>query len=230
MDTHQHPLTVSVENGHQETPRLVGLGALAGLTGPVLFTAAFLAQQWARRDSYDWVAEPVSNLEAGPHGWVQQLNFVVFAVLLATFALALLRVLGTDRHRWWGPALLGVASVGLLLAAALPIEEDASGTAYDPGGHFVAGVTFFLSSALAQLALGATLRRDPRWAGVARYALACGVLALAGFVVLGRFAVPDDAPLHDWAGLLQRAVLLLVTFPCLVAVARRLRRRARDGA
>jgi hypothetical membrane protein len=230
MDAHQHSLTVTVEDGHPDVTGLVRLGALAGLAGPVLFTAAFLAQQWARRDSYDWVAEPVSNLEAGPHGWVQQLNFVVFAVLMATFALALHRALGTGGRRWWAPALLGLSSVGLLLAAALPIEEDASGTAYDPGGHFVAGVTFFLSSALAQVALGATLRHDPRWAGVARYALACGVVALAGFVVLGRFAVPDGAPLHEWAGLLQRTVIMVVTFPCLVTVAWRLRRLTRGGA
>jgi hypothetical protein len=39
--------------------------------------------------------------------------------------------------------------------------------------------------------------------------------------------MPDGAPLHGYAGLAQRAVILVVTFPCLVAVATRLTRLAR---
>jgi hypothetical protein len=48
-------------------------------------------------------------------------------------------------------------SVGLLLAAAFPLREDAAGVTYDPGGHFIAGVTFFLSTSLAMLALSRRL-------------------------------------------------------------------------
>lgn len=228
MTTRQHPVIGSaLPQGRQRSRILVQTGAVAGMVGPVLFTAAFLVQQWARRDGYDWVAEPVSNLEAGPRGWIQQANFVVFGALMGLFAVALYRGLGGPRVRGLGPVLVGLSSLGLFLAALMPIEADAAGRPYDPGGHFVAGVTFFLGSALAQLALGLTLRHDERWVGVARYAVVCGSLALVGFVVLGRFAVPDDAPLHDWAGLVQRAVIMLVTFPCLVAVAARLHRISR---
>ena len=122
-----------------------------------------------------------------------------------------------------GPALLGVSGMGLFLAAAFPLREDAAGVTYDPGLHFVAGVTFFLSTSLALLALSRRLSKDSHWRGLAAYAATCGGLAFIGFVVLGRFAIPDDAPLHDYAGLAQRTVLLLVTFPCLVALAVRLR-------
>ena len=94
---------------------------------------------------------------------------------------------------------------------------------YDPGLHFVAGVTFFLSTSLALLALSRRLSKDSHWRGLAAYAATCGGLAFIGFVVLGRFAIPDGAPLHDYAGLAQRTVLLLVTFPCLMALAVRLR-------
>ena len=54
--------------------RSVTLPAWAGILGPVLFTAGFLAQEAFRRDGYDPLAEPVSALEAGPNGWVQQTN------------------------------------------------------------------------------------------------------------------------------------------------------------
>ena len=199
------------------------LGSLAGITGPGLFTVVFLALQWARRADYDWVAEPVSNLEAGPYGSdpAGQLR----RVRDPHGALRRGPVRDLHRHRlgWLGPALLGCSSVGLLLAAVFPIEQDASGVAYDPGGHFISGVTLFSCSALALLALSYTMRVDPRWRGPASYALASGLVAVAGFVVLGRFAVLDGAPLHAYASLAQRLLLVLVTFPCVVAIAVRLR-------
>jgi Protein of unknown function (DUF998) len=60
--------------------------AWAGIVGPVLFTAAFLAQGAFRRNDYDPLAEPVSALEAGPYGWVQQVNLVLFGLLTIAFA------------------------------------------------------------------------------------------------------------------------------------------------
>jgi hypothetical membrane protein len=202
--------------------------ALAGIIGPLLFTAAFLAQQAFRRAEYDPIAEPVSALEAGPHGWVQQINFLVFAALLLWFATGLQRSLDRTRFGFLGPAFLCVASIGLVLAAAFPLREDPTGVTYDPGGHLVAGFTFFLGTALAMLVLSRRLAKDPHFRTLATYTAVCGAVALLGFVVLGRFARPDDAPLHDWAGLLQRIVLLGVTFPCLIALGIRLLGKTRD--
>jgi len=207
----------------------IRVAALAGITGPILFTVMFLVQQVARRAEYDPIAEPVSALEAGPSGWIQQANFVVFGVLLLAFALGVHGGLARSRFGILGPALLGVAAIGLFLAAGLPLREDSAGVTYDPGGHFVAGTTFFLSTSLALLVLSRRLSGDPRFRGLAVYTAICGVLALVGFVVMGRFAMPDDAPLHDVAGLLQRAVIMAVTFPCLVVLAVRLLRTSRSS-
>ena len=204
-------------------PSSVRVGALAGVVGPLLFTCTFFIQEAFRRDEFSPVAEPVSALEAGPNGWVQQVNFVVFGLMMLTFAIGLNRGVSPTRMGTLGPALLCVAGIGLFLAAAFPLREDAAGVTYDPGLHFMAGVTFFLSTSLALLALSGRLSKDSHWRGLATYAAACGALAFIGFVVLGRFAIPDGAPLHDYAGLAQRTVLLLVTFPCLVALALRLR-------
>jgi hypothetical protein len=62
------------------------------------------------------------------------------------------------------------------------------------------------------------------------YARACGLLALAGFFVLGVLAIPDDAPLHDWAGLAQRVVILGVLFPARIVLALRLAKVAGGGS
>jgi hypothetical protein len=113
------------------------------------------------------------------------------------------------------------------MAAGFPLREDAAGVTYDPGGHFVAGVTFFLSSAVGLVLLSRRLSHDARWRGLAGYTLGCGLAAVVGFVVLGGLTGPDGAPLHDWAGLAQRVVVLGVLFPCRISLAVRLLRLSR---
>jgi len=201
--------------------------AWGGIVGPVLFTAGFLGQELFRMEEYSPIAEPVSALEAGPHGWLQQVNFVVFGVLTIAFALGLHRGVRPTPRGFAGPALLAVSGVGALLAAVFPLREDAAGVTYDPGGHFVSGVAFFLSSAVGLVLLSRRLSADNRWRGLAGYTLACGVAAVAGFFVLGGLAIPDGAPLHDWAGLAQRIVVLGVLFPCRVLLSVRLLHLAR---
>jgi hypothetical membrane protein len=202
-------------------PRLIWQ-AWAGIVGPALFTATYMAQELFRRDEYSPVAEPVSALEAGPNGWIQEVNFAVFGVLTLAFALGLHRGIRPSRAGSAGPALLFVSGIGLLLAATFPLREDAVGVTYDPGGHFVAGVMFFLSSAVGLIALSRRLASDPRWRSIATYTRVAGLVAVAGFVVLGVLAMPDDAPLHDWAGLAQRVVILAVLFPTRIVLSLKL--------
>jgi len=209
-------------------PRWTRWAAWAGIAGPLLFTAGFLAQQVYRGDDFDAIAQPVSALEAGSDGWIQQANFVVLGVLLLVFSVGLHRGLDRARYGAIGPALLAWAATGLFVAAAIPLRGDSAGQVYDPGGHFVSGITFFLGTALAQLVLSRRLAKDPHFRSLAGYAAICGAVALVGFVVMARFAMPDDTPLHAVAGLIQRAVLVVVTFPCLIALALRLRSKNRD--
>lgn len=202
--------------------------AWAGVLGPALFTVGFVGQELARTEEYSPLAEPISALEAGPNGWIQQLNFVVFGLLTMAFAVGLHRgVAAASRAAIVGPALLFVSGIALVLAAIFPLREDAAGVTYDPGGHVLAGLMFFPSSALALVALSRRFVRDPRWRGIARYTLVCGVLALAGFVVMGRFVIPAEAPLHDWAGLGQRVIVLGILFPCRTVLGLRLLKTTR---
>jgi len=48
-------------------------------------------------------------------------------------------------------------------------------------------------------------------------------VALVGFVANGALVIPESAPLHDWAGLSQRILILAVLFPCRITLALRLR-------
>jgi hypothetical membrane protein len=210
------------ESLRERLPAWVSWAAWAGLIGPVLFTAGFLAQEAFRHEEYDPLSEPVSALEAGPNGWIQQLNFILLGLLTIAFAVGLHRGLRATRAGIAGPALLIVSGIGLLLAAALPLREDAAGITYDPGGHVVAGSTFFLSSALGLIVVSRRLARDSRWRNIAIYALVAGIVALVGFAVGGALVIPDTAPLHAWAGLYQRFIVLAVIFPCRIVLALRL--------
>ncbi|HEY9351050.1 MAG TPA: DUF998 domain-containing protein [Acidothermales bacterium] len=202
--------------------------AWAGIVGPILFVVAFLAQELARRNEYDPFAETVSALEAGPYGWVQQVNFVVFGVLTIVFAIGLHLGIQRSRAGVVGPALLVASGVGSLISAIFPLREDAAGMTYDPGGHMVGGMTFFLGSGVGLIVLSRRLRHDERWRGLAGYTLGAGLAIVAASPVMTVLVIPDDAPLHDWAGVAQR-VILLVLFPCRVVLSIRLLRCAGGG-
>ena len=85
--------------------------AVAGIVGSILFTVAFVVQGLFRLKEYSPVAEVVSALEAGPWGWVQQVNFVVFGLLTIAFAVGL--HLGLRPTRWGviGPSLLVLSGI-----------------------------------------------------------------------------------------------------------------------
>jgi hypothetical protein len=176
------------------------------------------------------VAETVSALEAGPHGWVQQVNFVVFGLLTIGFAAGLHGSVASSRYGLAGPLLLGLSGVGALMAAAFPVREDSTGLTYAPPGHVLAGSMFFATSALALAVLPRRLGKDSRWSGLAGYVAVAGGVAVIGFLVMGAVVIPDDAPLHDYAGLGQRLLILVVVFPCRVTLATRMLRLATSQA
>lgn len=200
--------------------------AWAGILGPILFTVTFLVQEAFRVGEYSPIREPVSALEAGPNGWVQQLNFVVFGVLTIAFAAGLHRGVRPTRLGVLGPALFAVSGIGALLGAAFPLRADAAGVTYDPGGHVVAGMTFFTSSALALIVVAFRLAKDPDWRGLSRYTAAAGIVLLLANPVMAVLVVPDGSPLHDWAGLAQRILVLGVLFPPRIILSYRLLRGA----
>lgn len=217
-DTHRatpHPITTAPVTGAATSFQLT---AWAGIAGPLLFTASFLMQEAFHRDEYNPVAEVVSALEAGPDGWIQQATFVVFGVFTMAHAVGLHRAVAPSRFGIGGPVLLFATGVGSIVSGVFPLREDASGATYDPGGHLVGGMLFFLGTPLAFMVLSARLRRDPRWRPLARYALIAGVTLVVSAAVMSVLVIPDEAALHEYAGLAQRLVVLILIFPLRIAL------------
>ena len=201
---------------------LLRVGGTAGMVGPALFAVVFILQNVVRTDD-DAIAEPVSALSIGEYGWVQRLNFVVFGVLLLMFAAALHRGVASSRLGWVGPTLLSVAGAGLFVATTFSLARDETGAIYDPSFHQVGGMMFFGGTALGLIALSRRLARDPQWRNLSRYCLGAGIASIAGGVVMNGLAIPDDAPLHGGAGLIQRIIVLAFIFPALITLGHRLR-------
>ncbi len=160
---------------------------------------------------------------------MQQANFVTLGVLTMVFAVGLHRGLGPSRAGIVGPAALFVSGVLNVLAAIFPLREDATGATYDPGGRRDPLGGSFLAFELPWLLIALSRRcaADPRWRSIAGWILAAGVLAALSFPLMGALVIPDDAPLHDWAGLTtQRLIVFVGLLPARMALAIRLLRVA----
>jgi hypothetical membrane protein len=217
-------MAVPMENAQQEqVSRKTAILAATGFLGPIAFTALVVLQTLLQPD-YSHIALPISALAAWPLGWIQILNFFVFGVLMAGFAMGLHRGISRQRRGIVGPVLLASSAIGLLMAGAFPWRRTGDDFIV-PTGHLVAAALTFIGAAAGLIAISQRIANDPRRRSPATYALASGLTMIVLFVVTIGLARADDAPLHPWAGLLQR-LTLAVWFPCIIVLASRLWRVA----
>jgi len=199
--------------------------ALAGMIGPIGFITLVIAQGILQPD-YSHISMPISALAAWPAGWLQSLNFFVFAPLMAAFAIGVHAAIRPTRFGVLGIALLLASSVGVFMAGLFPwINVD--GVPTETPQHVVAAILTFSCASTGLVVLSRRMTADPWWHDLSAYVLGTGLLMLILFVVLGGFAIEEGTPFHRWAGLLQR-VLVVVWFACLLVMARRVLRLARE--
>ena len=198
--------------------------ATAGIVGPVLFVLVVIVQSLLHLD-YSQVELPISALATWPGGWVQSVNFVVFGLLMIAYAIGLHLGVRPSRAGVIGPALLVLSGVGLIVAGFFPWRES-DGDFVVPVGHLLGALLSFLGAGTGLIVVSRRMAADPRWRGVATYALASGIVIVVLLVTTFALVVPPDAPLYSWGGLVQQ-VTLAVWFPCTVILALRLLRLAR---
>jgi hypothetical membrane protein len=198
--------------------------AVAGIVGPIIFAVVALIQSLLHPD-YSHVALPISALAAWPGGWVQNVNFVVFGLLMIAYAIGLHLGVRPSRAGVIGPALLVLSGVGLMIAGFFP-WRDVDGDFIVPVGHLLGALLSFLGAGTGLIVISRRMTGDPRWRSLATYALASGIAIVILFVATFALVIPPDAPLHGWGGLVQR-VTIAVWFPCLIVLALRLLRVAR---
>jgi hypothetical protein len=199
--------------------------AIAGMIGPVWFIALVIVQGILQPD-YSHISMPISALAAWPAGWVQQVNFLVAAALTAAFTIGVHNAIRPTRFGLAGIALLLASCVGLGMAGLFSWVR-VNGVLTEPPLHVVGAVLTFSGASTGLMILSRRMAADPPWRDVSGYVLASGAVMLLLFVIVGGFAIGEGTPLHRWAGLLQR-VLVVVWFACMMVIARRAQRAARE--
>src|SRR2546425_3244232 len=140
-----------------------------GAIGPLLFIIVLLIEG-ATRPGYSAWHNYGSSLSLGDQGWMQIANFIACGLLTLDFAIGLRRVFRTGRSSVWGPILLGVFGVGLIVAGVFVTDPSLG---YPPGTHIsgpqtlhgtihgLAGLVAFSSLAIASFVMARRFAGDP---------------------------------------------------------------------
>jgi hypothetical membrane protein len=199
--------------------------AASGIVGPIAFAVLALMQSLLRSD-HSLVEHPISALAAGPSGWVQNVNFLVFGLLMIAYAIGLHLGVRPSRAGVVGFAFLVLSGIGLMWGGVFPATDATGAFNEDRLLHIPGFIMTFLGGGIGLIVMSRRMARDPRWQSVATYALVTGIAMLVLILVGGGLVRPPGAPLHAWLGLFQW-VLLAVWFPCTIVLALRLLRLAR---
>ncbi|BCB76111.1 hypothetical protein GCM10022251_67860 [Phytohabitans flavus] len=183
------------------TRSLLWCGVLAG---PV-FLGSWLVQALTR-DGYDPARHPISLLSLGDLGWVQIATFVASGALLLACAAGLRRVLRPGRAGTWGPVLVAVNGIGLILAGVFVTD---AGAGFPPGApegaperiswHGALHEVGFAATAASWLAVCFVLRRRFVAEGRRRWAVAC-LLAPLAYLIVAAWPHLDSLSLRLVAG------------------------------
>ena len=183
-----------------------------GLIGPVLLVVAFILEGAIRPD-YDPARVFVSQLSLGDQGWLQVANFVISGLLIVAFAVGLRRVIASGPASRWGPLVVGVVGLGLVISGIFVTDPALGyppgtppGLTTSPSGHGIVhllGALFVFTSLPVACFIFARRFRAAGSRGWWFYSIASGGGMLAVFVAANAGA-NGAAGLGDVAGLLQR--------------------------
>lgn len=190
----------------------------AGAVGPLLFVVVLLIEG-ATRPGYNSWHSFGSSLSLGSQGWMQIANFIVCGLSALGFAVGLRRALHTGKGSVWGPILLALFGLELIIAGIFVTDP---GLGYPPGVpalaqptmhgviHALAGLAVFISLPIATFVMIRRFVGDPAWRGWALYSLLTGLIILASFVIqqvlgnMDQHGTIQNAPV----GLVQRVGII----------------------
>jgi hypothetical protein len=212
---------------------------LCGVIGPPLFYVVLLIEG-ATRPGYNAVQTQGSYLALTDQGWEQIANFIVFGLLCIAFAVGLRRIWRTGKASVWGPLLVGLFGLGLLLAGVFVTDP---GGGYPPGAplngspqtwhgwvHGINGLLLFnVVLPAACIVLSRRFAADPQSRPWATYSWMTGALILLISIpsTIGLpFAYKAGFPVVD--GLIQR-IVIFIGWAWLTLVALHLWREARKA-
>lgn len=190
---------------------------VCGVVGPPLFVGVFLIDG-ATRAGYDPWHHWVSHLSLGERGWLGVANLVLFGLLVLGFSLGLRRAF-PGKGSGWGPRLVSLLGLGLILAGVFAIDP---GLGYPPGtppqnpvtwhgqAHDLAGVLVFGSMSAACFVFARRFAGDTRWRGWTLFSVSAGAAVAVSFVACSVLVALDFAGVLPGApgGFFERVALV----------------------
>ncbi|MGZ6391537.1 MAG: DUF998 domain-containing protein [Ktedonobacterales bacterium] len=195
-----------------------------GTFGGVLFAGVYLIEG-ATRSGYDALQYAISVLSLGPGGWVQQVNFIVFGVLVVGSAFGWRMALKPGAGATWYPILKGITGVGLIVdgffsqdpVIGYPVGTTVVGAPTTHGiVHNLAAFVTITAIAVSCFVLARRFAVEPRWRGWALYAVATGLLTMGLIAAFGAMNGHAGAP----AGLFERLATGINTILSLLVFSR----------
>jgi hypothetical membrane protein len=175
-----------------QSPRTRALVSCGGI-GALLFTITYLIEGFTQ-PGYDAWQQAISALSLGPGGWVQQVNFIVFGVLLVLASVGWYQLLLPGRNAIWFPLFQGLGGLGLIGVGVVT-----SGTL-----HTLLAYALIYALAIGCFALAPRFWVDRQWRGWAVYSGITGALVLLFWGMFIQGANGNVAGLTPLAGLVER--------------------------
>jgi uncharacterized protein DUF998 len=178
-----------------------------GTVGSVLFLTTYLIEG-VTRPGYNAWQQAISALSLGPGGWVQQVNFVVFGVIVVFTAFAWRKFLKGGVGATWYPIVRGLEGLGLIVDGFF--SQDPSPN-YPPGVgtiaptlhaeiHLVFAFVSITAIAVGLFILAWRFAREPHWRGWATYSVITGFLTIVFITIYGALSGQNS----EIAGLFER--------------------------
>jgi hypothetical protein len=192
-----------------------------GVVGPLLFIVVLLIEG-ATRPGYNAWRTDGSYLALSNQGWEQIANFIVCGLLCLAFAVGLRRIWRTGRASVWGPRLVGLFGLGLVIAGVFVTDP---GQGYPPGAplgggeqtwhgwvHGINALLFFLVALPGScFVLSRRFAAEPQTRRWATYSWMTGALILLISLPINTFVLPFayHAGFPVVEGLLQRVEIIM---------------------
>ena len=120
-----HKGNAKESNSIRRTKTLLTCGVVSG---PLFYIVA-VAQMFIR-SGFDIRHHAISLLSLGDFGWIQITNFIVTGLLAVMCAVGMRRLLHPGRGGTWGPLLIGIYGVGMIVGG---IFHPDPGLGFPPG-------------------------------------------------------------------------------------------------
>jgi len=188
---------------------LLALVSCGGI-GALLFTATYLIEGITQPGYNAW-QQAISALSLGPGGWVQQVNFIVFGVLLVLASVGWYRLLLPGRNAIWFPLFQGIGGLGLMSVGVVT-----SGTL-----HLLLANALIYAFAIGCFAVAPRFWVARQWRGWTVYSGITGVLILLFWGMFIQGATGNVAGLVERLSAGSHALWLCVLTATVLVQARR---------